>query len=115
MKRPSSGKGAQLAKVAPGLNHYTQTVLYDEVWERPGLSKRERCFITLASMIATFKTNLFAGHMEMAMQNGITREELGEMITHLAFYTSWPNATTAARALLDLTEKMDAEAAAKKD
>jgi 4-carboxymuconolactone decarboxylase len=115
MKRPSGGQGAQLAKVAPGLNHYTQTILYDEVWERPGLSKRERCMITLASMIATFKTNLIPGHMAMAMENGITREELGEIITHLAFYTSWPNATTAARLLLDLTEKMDAQAAAQKE
>jgi 4-carboxymuconolactone decarboxylase len=109
MKRPVGGKGMELAAVAPGLNEYTQTVLYDEVWERPILSKRDRSLITIACLMAMYRPEQLTGHMEMGLQNGLTREEIGEMITHLAFYCSWPNAVTAARKLLDLVNAQDAE------
>ena len=109
MKRPHGGRGAELAKVAPGLNHYTQSILYDEVWERPGLSKRDRSLITIAALIAMNRPDQIPGHMEVGLENGLTREELGEMITHLAFYASWPNAVSAARKLLDLVNEMDAK------
>ena len=112
MKRPLGGRGEQLAKVAPALNHYTATVLFEEVWERPGLSKRDRSMITIAALIAMYRPEQLAGHMELGLENGLTREELGEMITHLAFYASWPNATSAARKLLDLTERLDAKKSA---
>lgn len=107
MKRPLGGKGQQLARVAPMLNHYTQTLLYDEVWERPGLSKRDRSLITIAALIAMYRPEQIPGHMQTGLENGLTREELGEMITHLAFYASWPNAVSAARCLLNLVNELD--------
>jgi len=111
MKRPLGGRGEQLAKVAPGLNHYTATVLYEDVWERPGLSKRDRSMITIAALIAMCRPEQITGHMQTGMENGLTREEIGEMITHLAFYASWPNAVTAARCLLNLVNEMDGQSA----
>jgi 4-carboxymuconolactone decarboxylase len=113
MKRPLNGAGARLAKVAPGLNHYTQTILYDELWERPILSKRDRSLITLAGFVAMYRPEQMAGHMVMAMENGLTSEEIGEMITHMAFYASWPAAVVAAGKLLGVVEAQEAEAAAK--
>ena len=102
MKRPNGGRGKTLAKVTPGLSHYTQTILYEELWERPGLSQRDRSMITIAAMIALYRPDQMIGHMQTGMENGLTREELSEMITHLAFYTSWPNAQVAAGKLRDV-------------
>ena len=113
MKRPNNGAGSRLAKVAPGLNHYTQTILYDELWERPILSKRDRSLITLAGFVAMYRPEQMAGHMVMAMENGLTQEEIGEMITHMAFYASWPAAVVAAGKLLSVVEAKEAEEAAK--
>lgn len=106
MKRPSGGRGRQLAKVAPLLNQLTQEILYDEVWERPLLSKRERSLLTLAVLITQGKEQT-KGHMETAMENGLTIEELGEAVTHLAFYAGWPSAVVAARKLLELAEERE--------
>ncbi len=107
MKRPSGGRGKQLAAVAPLLNQITQELLYDDVWERPLLSKRERSLLTLAVLIAQGRDQT-KGHMETALENGLSIEELGEAVTHLAFYAGWPSAVTAGRKLLEIAEERDA-------
>ena len=84
------------ADIAPGLDSLTQHVLFNQVWERPGLSKRDRSLVTLASLVAQYRTNELQYHLELAQRNGLTREELTEAITHLAFYAGWPSANTAA-------------------
>ena len=81
--------------IAPALGDYTDTVLFGEVWERPGLSKRDRSLITVAALVALYRTNELPHHMQRALDNGVTREELSELITHLAFYAGWPTAATA--------------------
>jgi 4-carboxymuconolactone decarboxylase len=101
MKRPNGGRGRTLAKVTPGLSHYTQTILYDELWERPGLSQRDRSMITIAALIAMYRPDQMIGHMQTGMENGLTPEELSEVIAHLAFYTSRPNAQAASGKLRD--------------
>ena len=83
--------------VAPKLVDLSEKVLFGDVWERPGLSKRDRSFITVAALIAMYRTDQLPGHLERALNNGVTREEIGEIITHLAFYAGWPCAMTAAR------------------
>lgn len=80
---------------APGLVHYTDEVLFDEVWEREGLSKRDRSLITVAALIATGKPDQLRFHLAHARTNGVTEEELKEAITHLAFYAGWPNGMSA--------------------
>lgn len=81
--------------IAPALADYTDKVLFGDVWERPGLSPRDRSLITVASLIALYRTNELPFHLKKALQNGISRDELIEVITHLAFYAGWPTANTA--------------------
>jgi 4-carboxymuconolactone decarboxylase len=104
MKRPLGGKGAELASVAPMLNKITQEVLYDTVWEDPTLSHRDRSLITITTLIALNRAQV-QGHMELGIENGLTVEELGAAIAHIAFYAGWPVAVVAARQLKDLVEK----------
>ena len=81
--------------IAPALAQYTDDVLFGDVWERPGLSPRDRSLITVASLVSLYRINELPFHLKRAMQNGITRDELIEVITHLAFYSGWPAANTA--------------------
>ncbi|MGH1549697.1 carboxymuconolactone decarboxylase family protein [Leifsonia poae] len=80
---------------APGLVHYTDRVLFDEVWERPGLSKRDRSLITVTALLVGGNLDQLRFHLPFAVQNGVSREELVETITHLAFYAGWPKAMSA--------------------
>ena len=86
--------------IAPALADYTDDVLFGDVWKRPGLSPRDRSLITVATLIAGYRQSELSFHIKFALQNGVTREELAEVITHLAFYSGWPcsrNAITIAR------------------
>jgi 4-carboxymuconolactone decarboxylase len=83
------------ADVAPALGAYTDDVLFGDVWKRPGLSPRDRSLITVATLVAGYRINELPFHLKYALQNGVTREELSELITHLAFYSGWPTAATA--------------------
>ncbi len=93
---PSSARN-EVRQVAPKLIELTEKVVYGDVWERPGLGKRERSLITLAALLALGRSDQLTGHLERALGNGVTREEIGELITHLAFYAGWPAAMTAGR------------------
>jgi 4-carboxymuconolactone decarboxylase len=79
----------------PKLAELTNNVLYGDIWERPGLSKRDRSLITVAAMIALNRPEQLRSHLQRARDNGVTKDEVVEMITHLAFYAGWPNAVTA--------------------
>lgn len=79
----------------PKLAELTNNVLYGDIWEHPGLSKRDRSLITVAAMIALNRPEQLRSHLQRARDNGVTKDEVVEMITHLAFYAGWPNAATA--------------------
>ena len=81
--------------IAPALAEYTDTVLFGDIWERPGLSPRDRSLITVATLIALYRINELPFHLKKAIDNGITKDELIEVITHLAFYSGWPTASSA--------------------
>ena len=86
-----------IRKVAPALADYSANVLFGDMWERPGLSKRDRSLITISSLISLYRTGQLAGHLQRGLDNGLTKEEIGEVITHLAFYAGWPTAAQASR------------------
>jgi 4-carboxymuconolactone decarboxylase len=88
--------------IVPGLVDLSQRVLFGEVWERPGLSKRDRSLITCATLIALGREKQLVGHLQRALDNGVTKDEIGEIITHLAFYAGWPAAMTAALVAKDV-------------
>ncbi len=105
MKRPSK-TGDELVEVAPGLVDMTNRVLYGEVWERSDkLALRDRCMITVAALIGANQQLRLESHINFALNSGVTEEEMGEMMLHLAFYTSWPNAIAATRSLYNVVQK----------
>jgi 4-carboxymuconolactone decarboxylase len=82
---------------APKLVDLTDNVLFGDIWERQGLSKRDRSIITVSALIAMNRTEQLPFHLRRAVENGVTRDELIELITHLAFYSGWPTAMSAIR------------------
>ncbi|MCS7042161.1 MAG: carboxymuconolactone decarboxylase family protein [Bryobacteraceae bacterium] len=92
---PSTAAQKIMGDVAPKLAELTDNVLFGDVWQRPGLSQRDRSLITVAALIAMNRPEQLRSHMARARANGVTREEIAEIITHLAFYTGWPNAISA--------------------
>jgi 4-carboxymuconolactone decarboxylase len=94
---PVSAAREEVRGVVPKLIDLSEKVLYGDVWERPGLSKRDRSLITVAALTAMYRGDQLKGHIERAIANGVTKEEIGEVITHMAFYAGWPTAMTAAR------------------
>ncbi|AQS89614.1 4-carboxymuconolactone decarboxylase [Gluconobacter albidus] len=91
---PSAARKA-FGDIAPALAEYSDKVLFGDVWERPELSPRDRSLITVSSLISLYRTNELGFHIRKALENGITRKEIIEVITHLAFYSGWPTASTA--------------------
>ncbi len=92
--KPTAGKQL-MGDIAPKLADLTDDVLFGDVWERPGLSKRDRSLITVSTLIAMNRPDQLRSHMTRARDNGVTEEELVETITQLAFYAGWPSAVTA--------------------
>lgn len=92
---PSTAARDKVRTIAPKLVELTEKVLFGDVWERPGLSKRDRSLITVAALVAQYRFNELPFHLKFAQRNGVTRDELIEAITHLAFYAGWPTASTA--------------------
>jgi len=91
-----------IGDMAPKLAQLTDDVLFADVWERPELSKRDRSLATCAALIALGKTEQMSFHVPFALRNGVTKEELVELTTHLAFYAGWPNAVSAIGRLREL-------------
>jgi len=104
-KPPSTAARDVVRKVAPKLIDMTEKVVYGDVWERPGLSKRDRSLITVAALMATYRSDQLKGHLERALANGVTKDEIGEIITHMALYAGWPCAMTAGRIAAQLFEE----------
>ncbi len=96
-----SGSGQQTAAqqligdFAPKLVSLTDDVLFEDVWERTELSKRDRSLITVAALIAGGNTGQLPGHLARARDNGLSETEIKEAIVHLAFYSGWPRAMSA--------------------
>lgn len=87
---------ALFGDINPKLAELTDNVLFGDVWARPGLSRRDRSLATVSGLIAMNRPDQLRSHLALALQNGVTKEELVEAITHLAFYSGWPNAINAA-------------------
>jgi 4-carboxymuconolactone decarboxylase len=94
------GIGRQsMGDIAPKLAELTNQVLFGDVWQRPQLSPRERSLATVAALVALNRGEQLPFHLGRARDNGISRDELAELVTHLAFYAGWPCAASAVSAL----------------
>src|SRR5215216_1349055 len=94
-----------MGDIAPKLTELTDNVLFGDVWERPGLSKRDRSLVTVSALIAMNRPDQLRSHLARVRDNGLTQDELIEAITHLAFYAGWPNAITAVTVARDVFQK----------
>jgi len=95
---PAPSTIGQVRDVFPKLGELTDGILFGDVWERKGLSKRDRSLITVAALTALNAPEQLKGHIWRALDNGVTREEIIELVTHLAFYCGWPSGGSAALA-----------------
>jgi len=93
-KEPSAAE-KMIGDFAPKLVELTDRVLFGDIWERKELSKRDRSLVTVAALIALNRPDQLRFHLNKALENGLKKEELIEAITHLAFYSGWPNAMSA--------------------
>lgn len=95
MTSPPPAVRPPFADIAPALADYTEGVLFGDVWNRPGLSARDRSLATVSALVALYRVNELPFHIGYALKNGVTKEEIVEAVTHLAFYSGWPTASTA--------------------
>lgn len=94
MPKQTAGRD-NLGEFAPQFAALNDDVLFGEVWDREDqLSARDRSLITVASLLTQGVPQLEA-HLNVAKNNGVTKDEIVELITHLAFYTGWPKAWSA--------------------
>lgn len=99
MAAGSTAGKQSMGDIAPKLAELTDSVLFDDIWQRPGLSARDRSMITVSALVSLNRVEQLPFHLERARQNGVSRDELVELITHLAFYSGWPTAASAIQRL----------------
>lgn len=85
-----------LREFAPQLVKYTEEVIFGDLWEREELSRRDRSLVTITALVALGRAEQLPIHLKRGLNNGLTKEEIIEAITHLAFYSGWPTAMSAA-------------------
>jgi 4-carboxymuconolactone decarboxylase len=105
-KEPSAAQ-KMIGDFAPKLVELTDNVLFGDVWERPELSKRDRSLVTVSALIALNRLEQLRFHLDKALDNGVRKDELIEVITHLAFYSGWPNSMSAIMIAKELFSKRD--------
>lgn len=105
MTKKSDSAQKLIGNFAPKLVELTDQVLFDDIWERKELSKRDRSLITVAALIALNRPDQLRFHLGRAVENGVQPQELIEAITHLAFYAGWPSAMTAITIAKELFSK----------
>jgi 4-carboxymuconolactone decarboxylase len=97
--------GQQFGAVSPGLVQDTTDVLFRDLWLRPDLAPRDRSLVTISALIASGQVAQLTPHLNKAMDNGLSRVEAAEVISHLAYYAGWPNAFSALPVAKDVFEK----------
>jgi 4-carboxymuconolactone decarboxylase len=104
-KQRATRVGEQFGQITPSLVQYTTDALFRDLWLRPALASRDRSLVTVSALIATGQVAQITYHLNRAMDNGLTKEEAGEVVGHLAFYAGWPNAFSAAPIIKEVVEK----------
>ncbi|MCR0981124.1 carboxymuconolactone decarboxylase family protein [Roseomonas populi] len=93
--RRAAGVAQNVRPVVPGLEQFTTDTLFRDLWLRPDLAPRDRSLVTISALITAGQVAQVPYHLNRAMDNGLTRAQAAETVTHLAFYAGWPNAFSA--------------------
>jgi len=105
MNQEPSTAQRMMGELAPKFAELTDKVLFGDIWERKELSKRDRSVVTVAALVALNRTEQLRFHLQRALENGVSKQELIEEITHLAFYSGWPTAVNALSVAREVFEK----------
>jgi 4-carboxymuconolactone decarboxylase len=92
---------------APKLRELRDTLLFGDIWERQQLSKRDRSLITVAVLMTQRCEGELRAHISRGLENGLTRDELAEVITHVALYAGWPAGTNGSLRALEAFKASD--------
>lgn len=93
----------QLGEFAPKFAELNDDVLFGQIWNRSGLSPHDRSMVTIAALVGKgIIDSSLTHHLQFAKSNGVTRTEISELLTHIAFYAGWPNAWGAFRLAKDV-------------
>jgi 4-carboxymuconolactone decarboxylase len=97
--------------MTPYLDKGVVDAVFGELWDRPGLTRRDRRFITLACVAAAAVEVPIQQHVYAALASGdLTREEMQEVVLHFAYYAGWPRASALEAAYYQAIARLDAEA-----
>ena len=107
MAAPPSARRDRIKPHFPKLVEMTNNYVYGDLWERPQLSKRDRSLVTIAALVALGWEDQLNSHIGRGLGNGLTREEIAEIITHLSMYAGWPAAMTASHVAVDVFDEQD--------
>lgn len=102
---PSNLSVADIQFVSPALARFSHEVITDDLWKRDELSQRDRSIVTVAILIARNQPTELKHFIEVALDSGVTPAEVSEIITHLAFYSGWPNAMSAIAVTKDIFQQ----------
>jgi 4-carboxymuconolactone decarboxylase len=99
----------EVRPVSPGLVQYTGDLLFRDLWLRPNLAPRDRSLVTVSALIAAGQVAQIPFHLNRAINNGLTKAQVSEVLTHLALYAGWPNAMSAVPVVKSVFEGRPAE------
>jgi 4-carboxymuconolactone decarboxylase len=91
--------------IAPVLERYGRDTVEMRLWARPQLSRRDRSLVAVTALVVDGQVAQIPFHLNRAMDRGLTRDQAGEVIAHVAFYAGWPNAFSAVPVVKDVFEK----------
>jgi 4-carboxymuconolactone decarboxylase len=91
-----------LGELAPAFVHYSEKVLFGDLWRREQLSLRDRSLVTISALVAGGMTEQLPYHLRLGIENGLQHEEIVEAVTHLAYYVGWPRAASALNVAKDV-------------
>ncbi|HEU5068190.1 MAG TPA: carboxymuconolactone decarboxylase family protein [Sphingomicrobium sp.] len=104
-KQRATRVGEQFGTVSPGVVQYTADTLFRDLWLRPDLAPRDRSLVTVSALVAAGQVAQIPYHLGRTMDNGLTKEQAGEVLTQLAFYVGWPNVFSALPVFKEVLEK----------
>ena len=108
MKIKQTAGRDSLSDFAPTFAKVNDDILFGEVWSNDTLSPKTRSMITITTLVAKgLIDSSFDYHLKTAKDNGVSKKEMGELLTHVAFYAGWPNAWAAFRKAKEVYKEDD--------
>lgn len=103
--QPPAASIAKMKELSPSFGKLTEEVLFKDIWNRPGLSARDKSLITISVLLATGRNDQAESHIQLGLENGLTENEIESAMTQIAFYAGWPSAVVGLQKLKFVKER----------